>query len=497
MNNDFEEKKRYCEAIIANYGLENPLTAEAYNNLAILYDKQGDYMNALTCYAKALNLQPGYVAAHQNLGLFFLKHEKFNEALTQFHNVVELDSNALMAHYHLGNLYLGKDQLDLAEKHYLMVLEINSEHTDTLSNLGVISFKRDQSQLAIDYFTKALAFDINHQDARNNMAATFMHYDRYENAIRHYEDLLRQDPSNDEYHYNIGVAYMNLGHLNEAIVHFEQVIEWRQQTSRLVASFNNLGAIYWRLDQKEKAQSFLSQALALEPNHASSQYMLAALAHHHSRVAPTEYVKNLFDNYAIQYDEHLCHQLKYQLPEQMEQLLEKHFNASSNKKYLPMSLDLGCGTGLSGKPLKQFSEVLMGVDLSEKMSNIAKKTGWYDEVYVDEIIHALEHNVEINQIQWNCICAAEVLEYFGDLHQLFKTISSHLKPEGIFLFSIELTHEKEYTLQETARFAHNPAYIELLAQKNHLVIKHQWLTSSRLQDNQPLPSCLFLLEKTE
>lgn len=480
MDAAWEKAKKRCEQVIEL----RPDYAEAYNNLAILYDKKNDYSNALINYAKAVNLQPDYITAHQNLGLFFLKHNKIDEAIIQFNNVLQLDPALLSAHYYLGNCYLGKNQLDLAKTHYQEVLALNAEHSDTLNNLGVISLKKDEPQLAIDYFTKALAFDIDHEDARNNLAATFMQYDRHENAAKHYRELLRHYPENTEYNYNIAVAYMNLGHLKEAIEHFEKVLK---QLPRHAASLNNLAAIYWRLEEKEKAKALLSYSLEIEPENQASRYLLSAATHQEDyEKAPADYIKNLFDNYAVQYDEHLCQELHYALPQKIRELLGRHVTNIKSDNIL----DLGCGTGLLGPHLKPHCHTLCGVDLSEKMLANAEKTGWYEQLFCDEIQHFLSHTSE----KFELIAAAEVFEYFGDLNTIFATVAEHLKPQGLFVFSIELTHKKDFVLQETARFAHNPEYIQFLAEKNHLKILEQLPLSARLQNHQPLASCLFLLK---
>ncbi len=490
--NELEKARERCEKIIEL----RPNYAEAYNNLAIIYDKQNDYDNALKNYAKALNLQPDYIAAHHNLGLFFLRHEKFNEALTQFNNVIQLEPEKLTAHYHLGNLYLGKNQLDLAEKHYEEVLSLNSEHSDTLSNMGVICLKREQAQLAIDYFAKALAFDNGHQDARNNLAATFMLHDRYENAITHYLELLAYDPKNNEFHYNIAVAYMHLGHLNDAISHFDIVLENHPDHT---ASLNNLAAIFWRLGDTKKAEDYFSRALIIEPENTTSRYMLTALTHqnnpeYNQHGAPADYVKNLFDNYAVQYDAHLCGQLEYKLPEKIGELLEAYKkNIGENilaDKLFESTLDLGCGTGLIGKFLKPYSQKLVGIDLSEKMLKIAEKTKCYDQLFCEDINHFLENTQET----WDCICAAEVFEYFGDLDAVFRLIAQHLKPRSLFIFSIETTKLADFLLQDTARFAHNIDYIRALIQKNQWQILHEMPMTARLQNHEPLSSCLFFVQ---
>lgn len=481
--NSWEAAKKCCEDIIQL----RPNYAEAYNNLAILYDKKNDYANALKNYAKAVNLQPDYVTAHQNLGLLFLKHSKLDEAIIQFKNVLELNPLSLSAHYYLANCYLSKDELDLAKTHYLEVLNFNSEHSDALNNLGVVSLKKNEPQLAIDYFTKALAFDIHHEDARNNLAATFMQYDRYENAIRHYRELLKEHSKNSEYHYNIAVAYMNLGHLDESIEHFNNVLKI---TSHHVASLNNLAAIYWRLGKKKESRTLLAQALNIEPDNQNSRYLLAAATHQENyKKAPHDYIKNLFDNYAIQYNEHLCNELQYTLPQTIGTLLESLRFIDEEPKN---ALDLGCGTGLLGQYVKPYYSTLWGVDLSQKMIDNAVKTECYNQLFCDEIETFLLNTSE----KFNLITAAEVFEYFGDLESIFAAIANHLKLKGLFIFSIETTQDKDFILQETARFAHNPNYIHSLAERNYFTILQEIPLSSRLQNNQPLSSCLFLLEFT-
>lgn len=519
---DIELKKQYCEAIIARHP-DSIASVEAYNNLAVLYDKQGDYIHALKNYALAVNLQPEYVAAHYNLGLLFLKQQDWDKALIQFNNVIALDASRWSAHYYVASLYLQQEKLDLAKEHYLEVLSIQPENSDTLCNLGVICLKEDEPQWAIDYFTRALAFDNHHQDAKNNLAATFMQYDRYENAARHYLELLSEYPNNEEYHYNIAVAYMNLGHLDEAITHFQSVLKKESSNSltkntHTVASYNNLAAIYWRLNEKEQAKYYLRKALSLDPANKISQYLLTAAASPQEKnnedensltctftASPQEYIQNLFDNYAVQYDEHLCQQLQYQIPAKIHELLKSqqmHLNHLDSLNIVSehwKSLDLGCGTGLMGPILKPYSSVLWGVDLSQKMLDNAQRKGLYDQLICEDIIHYLNNT----QDQFDCITAIEVFEYFGDLTVLFQVITQHLKPNGIFIFSIELMNalinhhngqEKTFKLQETARFAHHSDYIQHFIQEHHFSIIHQIPMVGRLQDNKPLDSCLYFLK---
>jgi len=462
-----------------------PDYAEAHNNLGGFYDKLNHYEKALEHYAKAVNLQPDYMAAHQNLGVFFLKNQQYDEAIKQFNNVLQLEPETLTAHYHLGNLYLERGQLDLAETHYNAALSLDPEHENSLNNLGVVYLKKEVPQLAIDYFTRALALNNNNKEAQSNIAATFMQYERYENAARHYRELLRHEPNSLEYHYNIGVAYMALGHLNEAIVHFEQVLA---QSPEHAATLSNLGAVYWRLNKKKKAEDFFESALKIDPDNTSNRYMLSAILQKQDYdKAPQFYIQHLFDHYALGYDKHMYGRLDYRVPQEMEKMLKTYSRPESQW----ITLDLGCGTGLLGSVLKPFSNYLIGVDLSEKMLEHAKKTSFYDVCYQDEILNFLAHETKC----FDCIAAAEVLEYFGDLNRLFSQVSSHLNAQGWFIFSIEIQEKKAaFFLQASARFAHNPSYIQMLAQSHHFNLIASERVKGRLHEGKPLEEQVFLLQ---
>jgi predicted TPR repeat methyltransferase len=231
----------------------------------------------------------------------------------------------------------------------------------------------------------------------------------------------------------------------------------------------------------------------MDPHNQNSRYLLSAANEQEEYTqAPAEYIKNLFDNYAVQYDEHLCQTLHYILPEKIGELLDK--NLSSKKETV---LDLGCGTGLLAPYLKPHFEELWGVDLSQKMLDNAEKTGFYTQLICEDIQTFFNQTNQLYSSAksiFDAIIAAEVFEYFGDLSDLFSVIKSHLKPNGLFIFSIELSEKnKDFTLQETARFAHRADYIHRLAEKNHLTILQEISLSARLQNDKPLNSSLFIM----
>jgi predicted TPR repeat methyltransferase len=461
-----------------------PNYAEAHNNLAGVYALQNKFQQALTHYREAVHAKPAFVTAHYNLGLLLLRNNQLEAAKKQFHNVLALEPKHLDAQFYLGILYLEANQLEEASKAFNKVLALDEEHVNALANLGVIALKHNKGQLAVDYFTKALALDNTHIDARSNLAAAFIHHDRFENALMHYDVLLKEEPHNLEYLYNAGVAQMALGHLTEATKHFETMLHIQDDH---FAALSNLAAIKIRLGQRREAILLLEHALAANPKDEVSQFMLNALTGREKKpeACPT-YVGGLFNNYALYYDEHLQKTLNYALPHHIGRLLH-----TLHPKKVKHTVDLGCGTGLSGIVLRESSEHLVGVDLSAKMLVEAEKKGIYDELAEAELVAFLNEHKK----SYDLMVAADVLPYLGALETLFNTVAHHLKKKGLFIFSHEINEKEPWKLQESARFSHHPDYIKSLCEKEGLHILSQEKVIARRQLQEPLYVMLYAVTR--
>lgn len=460
----------------------NPHYAAAHNNIATVFALQNNFREALNHYRLAVHTEPDFVAAHYNLGLLLLKQGESDAAAVQFKNVQTLNPNQIEAHFYSGVLHLRANRFEKAEQDFQQVLAINPEHVDTLVNIGVIAIKRSQEQLAVDYFTKALSLDEDNMDARNNLAALFIHHDRYENALIHYDFLLKKDPGNIEYLYNAGVAQMALGHLQEARIHFEMILNHQENH---FATLNNLAAIHSRLGQREEAIQLLKRATTVDSNDSSCQFMLNALTGEKNQPpACPDYIHNLFDQYALYYDQHMQGALQYTIPHHIGRLLHQFHGVGKVER----ALDLGCGTGLMGVVMREISTHLTGVDLSAKMLAIARGKTIYDTLIESELIHFLQQDTHTYELA----IAADVMPYFGELNTLFGLICKRLADQGLFILTTEISTDEPWQLQSSARFSHHERYIQSLCVQHNLELIHQEKAIARMQNQLPLSVMVYV-----
>lgn len=95
-------------------------------------------------------------------------------------------------------------------------------------------------------------------------------------------------------------------------------------------------------------------------------------------------------------------------------------------------LDLGCATGFFSKDLKKENNIVIGIDISEKLIDEAKKV--LDEAYAMDI----ENNDWPKQLienPFDIIICSELIEHLFDQESFLKKVRLVLKPNGKIIFT--------------------------------------------------------------
>ena len=247
--------------------------------------------------------------------------------------------------------------------------------------------------------------------------------------------------------------------------------------------------------QLEEAAEAWHAVLALDPaDHGGAAVRLAGLgAGEAPAKMPEAYVRTLFDQQADRFDQTLVERLGYDVPAAMRALLDQHLPGP-----VARMLDLGCGTGLAGMSLGPLADHASGVDISERMLELADARGVYDELYVGDAMEFLAAEAGADESPWDLIVAADVLPYLGPVEPLFSGVAGNLVEGGRWLFSTEALDEddpRDHAVLPTHRYAHSPGYLRRALGDVELSVEVFLPITVRHQEGAPVPGHLVLAVK--
>lgn len=429
-----------------------PNSPDIFYEYGLLHYQIGNYHAAELDFITALKLKPNYIEAMYNLALSLKKQDKKQDALACLLAILEYEPRHSRSRFLLGKWLLIEGQGDEAEKHFKQLLNLQPHDPVLISS--IIKCYLDQScfKQAKPYCQKFIGF--------------------YPRAFDMY--------------YNLGVIAAHEGHFEEAISYYQSALTIYPE---YFPALNNLAILYLKQQNTAAASHYLKEALKQQPDNISLKYTLSALSGNFDyEGAPQDYIRDLFDQYADHFDQHLCEALDYCVPLKLKLLIEKHFLIPEKQWVI---LDLGCGTGLCGQFVKAWAGRLIGIDLSPRMLNMAKQKKLYDELMISENLDYLRDKTD----QFDLIIAGDVLVYQGNLQPLFFSSYRALKQDGLLAFSTEAYLGHGFLMQSTGRFSHSLGYIKELASSTGYRIVDEAIDMTRLQGNEPLAGYYFILQK--
>jgi len=317
---------------------------------------------------------------------------------------------------------------------------------------GTSLIKINKLEEAKFFFEKALELRPDFADALTNLAVVEHELGNLNHAVRLYKEAVAVSPKialKSENKILSVIYYFSQNNIQEALETLNMLVE-KNPTDALL--FNMLGGCLASIGQTEMAIANYQKALEFEPEYAIPRHMLNSLTGHTSKEPPKEYVKNLFNDYAHRFNDSLVNNLQYNLPFIIKELI-----LELNKEKLEFNnvIDLGCGTGLAGKNLRDISTNLTGVDVSKNMISEAEKLDIYDKLLVGDIVEELS----LMEDKFDLLIALDVLIYVGDVKSIFQAVRKRCKIDSLFVFSVEIQDESGYSLLKSSRYAHSDKYI--------------------------------------
>ena len=310
---------------------------------------------------------------------------------------------------------------------------------------------------------------------------------RLDDALQSFEWAVSLAPGNVEALCNKATVLFEKGLSQEALAVFDHAI---RIDAGCALAWNNRGNALLSLGRRDEAIASYDRALEIQPNRveAAENRELALFMSRRNRRSPASYLRALFDEFAGHYDCAMIEGLEYRAHLHIRDLTLKHLHSGA-----PAILDLGCGTGLLGKALKdvvQF-ERLDGIDISPRMIAVAKKTGVYDGLMLGDIEKVLAQPGP----GYDAILASDALNYFGDLSAVFAGASHRMNRDGVFIFSAEKFDGQTWEQTPVRRFRHSPQYVREEAARFRFEIAEIRECTLRLEQGNPVAGFAFVLKR--
>lgn len=311
-------------------------------------------------------------------------------------------------------------------------------------------------------------------------------------AAETYRDLCRLDPRDPLPARERGALLIGLEQLPEAVEALQRALRLDPDQAETHA---HLGRAWMLLGERGKARASLACALEIDPEDRLDAHGRLEALDAPSDSLPAAYVRHLFDQYAEGFDKALLEVLEYQGPRLLRRALDRLVPADRHGS-LAM-LDIGCGTGLTGREMRPFARHLAGIDLAPRMIEQAARTGVYDALAIADAVAALRDGVD-GHTRWDLVVAGDVLVYLGDLTPLMDALAASLTPGGLFLATAEALPEGAdgpFLLKPTRRFGHAEGYIAQLAAERGLSVALAEQAVLRQEKRQPVHGFVIALRR--
>ncbi len=354
-----------------------------------------------------------------------------------------------------------------AEKIYLSLIELLPDSSLLHYNVGLLYYQIEKFKKALIHYSAARNLSPHDPDILFNYSLCLKKLGNFHAAILSFIEFTSTYPDDVDGYYNLGNCYRELKRYEKAVKAYQHVLKISPDH---LPGNKNLAYIYHLLGDRDNAVTLYRHVLNLEPGNEQATHMIAAITGDNAVLAPTDYIREVFNNYSETFEIDLVEGLQYTVPSKLRSGLDivNHSNKTFSK-----CIDLGCGTGLAGIQFHDKCNHLTGIDISDKMIKKAKNKNIYDNLESVEITSFLKTRKD----EYDLVIAADVLTYIGDLDPIFKAVTPATTKHALFCFSTENSAYPDFHICATGRFAHGQNYVTETA------CKYGWNCLKKIETN--------------
>lgn len=366
---------------------------------------------------------------------------------------------------------------------------------------NALRYKGDM-QGALAAYRWAILLDPNDSLARCNYAKTLFDLKDYVGALNAADATVLMKPNFPDPYLICGGILSLLGFPHQAMYPYHQAYEFEPEN---VSLGSYVAELYSQQDEPNDAFRLMMDVLAVDPDNFALQLQMASMLcfflqngvdlkdvkgwtaewYNQYKTELSEAVYQNIMQQNVNYNPLSIQNLAHAFNEQSavydineEDNTIAFINALENTLHAYLQgqkdmtvLDIGCGSGLSISPVREYISHgrLTGVDLSKELIKLADSRHVYTDLYIADAMEFLSDKT----VQYDMIVAANSLPYFSDLDALFLAMNKALKVNGYVCFSIRHNNlnNDDQIFYPPYNYIFSPKYIRSLLKKNGFVIR--------------------------
>jgi tetratricopeptide (TPR) repeat protein len=290
-----------------------PDSAEAQRSLGMVLEKRGDSAGATAAYQRALDMNPGDLAAKRALSKLtrpdtpapstdltnagpddpakmeelegYIRDKRFQEAEPMLSDYINEHPKSAWAWYALGYSQFAQKKIGESIKSLAQSLQLNLHNAEAHKILGrdlMIIGHFDAAQIE---FEQGIHDDPSSAELHYNLGKLFSIQDDWQNARKEFEEALRVDPSYVEALDALGLAQEALSDDADAVASYQKAIALNEERQgNFAAPEINLSAYYNRTGDPAKALEHVSKALQLDPKSDKAWFQKGRAEEHQGKL---------------------------------------------------------------------------------------------------------------------------------------------------------------------------------------------------------------------
>ncbi|THG98593.1 hypothetical protein EW026_g3625 [Hermanssonia centrifuga] len=188
----------------------DPQSPQAWIAVGNCFSLQKERAQALTCFHRALQLDPTCAYAYTLSG-----HESIDEDLDKaigfFESALRADPRHYNAWYGLGTCYMRMSKLRSAEYHYRKAAEIHPQNAVLLGCVGMVNERYGKLDVALALYNEAVRLSQENALVRYHRAKVLIAMKKYKLAVQDLEALRDTSPDESNVIFQLARVYRLMG----------------------------------------------------------------------------------------------------------------------------------------------------------------------------------------------------------------------------------------------------------------------------------------------